>query len=402
MQAKIDINSADVETLMQLPGIGESLARRIITYRETVHPFEEVIELTAVPGISERMVRQFEDQVTVETLVTGTLPMTSPIPTRNISLANEPEQNEVAEEEKPAAGDEETADLRPSPPADPTATTPASDTEPAMAVPAPRAFDQASPAAPINMQSDLPDPTIFSGPEEPAESTASSSTPPPAAAPPATTSPDGDTVSRRRGCIFVVIGALLGAVLGAALTLAILSAINNGSLRFVQADNQLRLQIDDTNRQLETLNAQLQSANEQLDAAATRVGALSGDQRVMGEALDDVETAVATAESHITALEETAVELDERLNTVADSAETFDTFLNGMRDLLVTLQGPPPTATPTPTPAPTETAVTTTPDDESGTETATPTAAATQPPTRTPRPTATSIVPPTPTPAQQP
>ncbi len=64
--SKVNINLADVEALTQINGIGEVLATRIITYRETVHLFEEIIELTAVPGISERMVRHFEDQVTLK------------------------------------------------------------------------------------------------------------------------------------------------------------------------------------------------------------------------------------------------------------------------------------------------------------------------------------------------
>ncbi len=65
-ESRINLNTAGVDTLAQLPGIAEALAARIVQYRENVHPFEEVIELAAVPGISERMVRQFEHLVTVE------------------------------------------------------------------------------------------------------------------------------------------------------------------------------------------------------------------------------------------------------------------------------------------------------------------------------------------------
>ena len=61
----IDLNEADPETLVALPGIGEKLARRIIEYRETVHRFEEPVEIVAVPGISRAMYEQFADQVTV-------------------------------------------------------------------------------------------------------------------------------------------------------------------------------------------------------------------------------------------------------------------------------------------------------------------------------------------------
>ena len=50
MSEKININGADIETLTAISGIGPALAQRIVEYRETVHPFEEVIELAAVPG----------------------------------------------------------------------------------------------------------------------------------------------------------------------------------------------------------------------------------------------------------------------------------------------------------------------------------------------------------------
>ena len=65
MDNKIDLNQAERDTLAGLPGIGEKLADRIIEYRESGQPFSAVAELAAVPGISENMVREIEDQVTV-------------------------------------------------------------------------------------------------------------------------------------------------------------------------------------------------------------------------------------------------------------------------------------------------------------------------------------------------
>lgn len=76
----IDINLADEETLASLPGIGAALAARIVTYRETVHPFEEVIELAAVPGISERMVQELADLVTVGDPPESGAPASAPEP----------------------------------------------------------------------------------------------------------------------------------------------------------------------------------------------------------------------------------------------------------------------------------------------------------------------------------
>ncbi len=61
----VDLNTSTEEELCSLPGIGPFLAARIIEYRSTVHPFEEPIEIAAVPGISERMYRRIADRLVV-------------------------------------------------------------------------------------------------------------------------------------------------------------------------------------------------------------------------------------------------------------------------------------------------------------------------------------------------
>ena len=47
----VNINSADLNALSSLPGIGEKLANRIISYRLTNGPFEKTEELMLVEGI---------------------------------------------------------------------------------------------------------------------------------------------------------------------------------------------------------------------------------------------------------------------------------------------------------------------------------------------------------------
>lgn len=50
---KVNINSADVETLCTLKGIGPSLALRIKEFREQHGPFKTPEEITQVRGVGE-------------------------------------------------------------------------------------------------------------------------------------------------------------------------------------------------------------------------------------------------------------------------------------------------------------------------------------------------------------
>jgi competence protein ComEA len=60
----LDLNTATVEQLDTLPGVGEVTAGRIVAYR-AAHPFTTVDELLEVPGIGQRRFEQLKDLVTV-------------------------------------------------------------------------------------------------------------------------------------------------------------------------------------------------------------------------------------------------------------------------------------------------------------------------------------------------
>lgn len=62
----IDINTADVDELCKLSGIGESKAADIITYREKKGPFQRKEDLMKVPGIKENLYEKIADKIIVK------------------------------------------------------------------------------------------------------------------------------------------------------------------------------------------------------------------------------------------------------------------------------------------------------------------------------------------------
>ena len=61
----VNINTASVDELMQLPGIGEVLAARIVAYRETNGPFQSVDDLANIEGISFSLVDKLRPHVRI-------------------------------------------------------------------------------------------------------------------------------------------------------------------------------------------------------------------------------------------------------------------------------------------------------------------------------------------------
>lgn len=64
-EGAVNINSADMEELMRLDGIGEVLAQRIIDYREEHGPFESIGDITNVSGIGAKKFEAIREHITV-------------------------------------------------------------------------------------------------------------------------------------------------------------------------------------------------------------------------------------------------------------------------------------------------------------------------------------------------
>ena len=64
-EGRLDINLATIEELMELKGIGEVLALRIVNYREERGQFMAVEELTLVPGIGYKTLNNNREYICV-------------------------------------------------------------------------------------------------------------------------------------------------------------------------------------------------------------------------------------------------------------------------------------------------------------------------------------------------
>ena len=61
----VNLNTATVAELEQLPGIGAKVAARIVDYRSKKGPFKKIEELMNVQGIGEKSFLKLRSQLTV-------------------------------------------------------------------------------------------------------------------------------------------------------------------------------------------------------------------------------------------------------------------------------------------------------------------------------------------------
>ena len=64
--SRININTASVEELSTLPGIGETLAMRIVNYRLINGPYQEIDQLLNVDGIGSGKLKAILDMITTQ------------------------------------------------------------------------------------------------------------------------------------------------------------------------------------------------------------------------------------------------------------------------------------------------------------------------------------------------
>jgi competence protein ComEA len=62
---KINLNSATVEQLQTLPGIGPAIAKNIVEHRAKVGKFNRIEEVINVKGVGEKKFQQIKDRLII-------------------------------------------------------------------------------------------------------------------------------------------------------------------------------------------------------------------------------------------------------------------------------------------------------------------------------------------------
>jgi competence protein ComEA len=62
---KVNLNTATIEQLQTLPGIGPAMAKRVIEYRTKVGKFSKIEEIINVKGIGEKKFQKIKDRLLI-------------------------------------------------------------------------------------------------------------------------------------------------------------------------------------------------------------------------------------------------------------------------------------------------------------------------------------------------
>jgi competence ComEA-like helix-hairpin-helix protein len=237
----VDLNTATLDALMDLPGVDEALAHRILAYREAQGPFQTPKDITNVPGIGQTAYERIADRLTIS--------LPEVMPTREDEAEADEAEGETSITPPPESptSEEPTPELEPEPVAPPS--------PPPVAMSAARTEDTAG------------QPRVES--------------------------------ERSLSWLWVgLIGGGIGAVLGVIITLLILAGIN-GSLDYVSSQAITRMQNNAQN-----LETEMATLTDNLDEVQEQQGTLTDALQAVQEQQVQVEEDVNLLRERIVAWDE--------------------------------------------------------------------------------------------------
>lgn len=373
----IDINTAEKETLTQVPGVGPNIADQIIALR----PFTNLEELRLVNGIGPDVYQRIEPYLTI-----------SDLNEKNAAEDNEQEKQLVVEapalsetvavSEEPAfAGSVETVEEEPGEPETREAEPEGAEEFPAVSAPdvyeAPSAVvyefpeegaeeagaeeaqtaaagPEASPAEEtpdaaiaecvfLDTETEIEEPEKLDAAEEPLPERPAEAEPVSGVA--LETEPRRTEGISRSGAFWMAFFAgLISFVLAVALSLGVLASINGGLTYVGPAEfTSLRRQVDGLNTQASILVQDINGLRSRLENLEPLGGRVTGIEQANEELSANLESAVADVEQ----LNQQAEEIDRAVTDLVSEVETlqsrssrFQSFLDGLRELLGGLNQP--------------------------------------------------------------
>lgn len=286
---KVDVNAGSIESLVAISGIGEGLAKRIISGR----PYASLDDLTRVQGISARSVERWAPLLSVEAVDEG-------LPVLEAEVVEEVIEEVIESEDEPVVEADAVEEIVFDEAAD-------DDEQPVIEV-----VDDDLIPEPISEEIDEAEPV------EPAQK----------AKPAAKTTVRKSNASKTllRGDAFVLGGVVgvLSVLLAVVLTLGILALVNNG-LDYVSPG-----ELSNVQRQVNTLESQIGALTQDIDGLTTRLNSLEA----LGGRVADLESTTEQMGKEVAQMKAELTGMQEQLDTLTKQYGIVESFLGGLQSLL--------------------------------------------------------------------
>jgi outer membrane murein-binding lipoprotein Lpp len=292
----VDPNTANEESLAQIPGVGEELAKRILMSR----PYTSLDDMQRVNGIGPAFLEKLAPYIEIPPAETVSVGGDGAVVEQNTAAERPPAETEDPSPEKETSTDEEPLTPAIEPPDDD--------------VSLPEIASSTDEIEPSDQDTTSVDEDMVSEVEPPAT-----------AVPPAYTT-RGQAFLMSCGCSTIAL--ILALVIG----IGALAGLNNGNLLFATPAQVSKLALE-----VERIDKEVKGIEQDLDGLQSRVNNLEG----LTSRMDEVEQIAKDLGTHVTSITSQVAEMDQEVQELATGVETlqaesarYQDFFSGLRELL--------------------------------------------------------------------